>query len=178
MDAKGDGKERDSEDYSDSKGYDMYRGEGKGEDLYYGDDSKGLDPEEIARMEVLSVDTGKGAEVPIQSPLELKIIFSLDRDVVAGFWIIKLLVDSTDARIIKVLGETAVEDFMEGENEIYFKCESIDVTDISPSVLTNSGLLIASFMADGQEVAAINCVVNVSKNSKGILMREIYDPLG
>lgn len=111
MDAKGEGKERDSLDNYDSKGGDE-RSESKGgEDLYYGDDSKAGDKDEVAKMEVLSVDTGKEGEVPADSALELKIVFELDRDVVAGYWAVKLLVDSCDARIIKVLGETGAEDY-------------------------------------------------------------------
>lgn len=38
----------------------------------------------------------------ISSPLELRINFDLDRDVIAGYWIIKFLVDSADKRIIRV----------------------------------------------------------------------------
>lgn len=66
----------------------------------------------------------------------------------------------------------------EGESDMYFSCENINLQGISPSALTNSGLLIASFMADGAEVAAVNCVVNVTKNTRGEFMREILNPLG
>jgi len=128
-------------------------------------------------MEVISVHTGKTGEVPVESSLELKIVFELDRDVVAGYWTVKLLVDSCDARIIKVLGETGAEDYPDGESDMYFSCDAINLQGVSPSALTNSGLLIATFMADGKEVAAVNCVVNVTKNSRGEFMREIFNPL-
>jgi hypothetical protein len=39
---------------------------------------------------------------PLSGPLELSIKFELDRDVVAGYWIIRFLVDSCDRRLIKV----------------------------------------------------------------------------
>ena len=153
------------------------------DDLYYGDDSKGLpetnDTKELPVINVLSVDIGNdGKEEDISSSIELKITFELDRDVVAGYWCIKFLVDSCDSRIIKILGETEVEDYPEGESDVYYTCDSIDFSGISPSALTNSGLLIASFMGNGQEIACVNCVVNVQKNASCQLMREILSPLG
>ena len=108
---------------------------------------------------MVRVDFGEdgGRECPVDASLQLRIVFELDRDVIAGYWEVKFLVDSCDARIVKVLGETAVEDFPEGESDIFFTCPSIDLSGIPPSALTNSGLLIAAFMADGKEVAAVSC---------------------
>ena len=41
-----------------------------------------------------------------------------------------------------------------------FKCNQINFSDVKPSVLTNSGLLIAGLVVDGEEVAAVN-IVNI-----------------
>ena len=49
-------------------------------------------------------------------------------------------------------------------------------TGIPNSTLTNSGLLMASFIADGEEVASVNMVVNVFLKD-GTLYREILNPL-
>lgn len=52
----------------------------------------------------------------------------------------------------------------------------IDVSAIPASTLTNSGLLMACLMVDGEEVASVNAVVNVTMEG-GVLYREIYNPL-
>jgi hypothetical protein len=177
MDSKGEGKD---DDWG-VKGVGLGRSESKSvdEEVYFADDAKGTEYDELPRMVVLSVDLGSATEVPVSSALEIKIAFELDRDVIAGFWTVKFLVDSCDARIVKGLGDTNVDDYFEGENDMYFSCESIDLSGISPSVLSNSGLLICTFMADGREVAAVNCVVNVFKSARtGELVREILSPLG
>mmetsp|Transcript_17180 Transcript_17180/g.16507 ORF Transcript_17180/g.16507 Transcript_17180/m.16507 type:complete len:163 (+) Transcript_17180:128-616(+) len=127
------------------------------------------------RIEIISLDF-EPASGSLSGPLELKIKFELDRDVIAGYWIIRFLVDSCDRRLIKVLGETSVEDFMEGDNDCYFSCDTIDVSGISPSALANSGLLMAAFVSEGEEVASVNMVVNVTKNGDN-LIREILNPL-
>ena len=56
------------------------------------------------KIEILSInfEPPKG---PLSDPLELSIKFELDRDVVAGYWIIRFLVDSCDRRLIKVRRE-------------------------------------------------------------------------
>ena len=95
--------------------------------------------------------------------------FELDRDVIAGFWTIKLLVDSCDNRIIKKLGETEPEDYPAGYSDMEFHCQKVEVHDIPASALTNSGLLMCGFVADGIEVATFNCVVNVYKADNGRL---------
>lgn len=76
----------------------------------------------------------------------------------AAFWVVKFLVDSSHKRIIKILGETAVDDYPEGDSEMFFSVGGIDVSGIPESTLTNSGLLMASLMVDGEEVASVNMV--------------------
>ena len=192
MDSKGEGKSCDLDFGIDAKGLGSSpaahgggsrgssRAESKAEEEDFTEyaDSKGAD--DLARIDVVRVDFGEdgGRECPVDASLQLRIVFELDRDVIAGYWEVKFLVDSCDARIVKVLGETAVEDFPEGESDIFFTCPSIDLSGIPPSALTNSGLLIAAFMADGKEVAAVNCVVNVFKGPGGGIVREILNPLG
>ena len=52
----------------------------------------------------------------------------------------------------------------------------LDFTGISPSTLANSGLLMASFVVDGEEVITVNMVVNVVLE-RGRLRRYILNPL-
>lgn len=40
----------------------------------------------------------------------------------------------------QILGETPVEDYIEGDNDCYFSCDTIDVSGIAPSALANSGM--------------------------------------
>ena len=152
--------------------------EGKEADLeFYGDDSKQVDPEDYPAIEVTELSLKPSKVCPVAEGLEVKVVFELDRDVIAGFWSIKLLVDSCDNRIIKILGETEPEDYPIGESDMYFSVPTIPVDDIPPSTLTNSGLLMCCFMADGVEVATVNSVVNVFKDDKGDIVREILNPL-
>ena len=79
---------------------------------------------------------------------------------------------------MKKLGETDVEDYPDGESDMHFCIAEVDVAGIPPSTLANSGLLIAAFMADGEEVACVNMVVNVFIDKEsGSLFREILNPL-
>ena len=98
------------------------------------------------------------------------------RDVVCAHWVVKLLVDTAEARLIKILGETAVEDYPEGESDMRFYVDSVEVDGIPRSTIANSGLLIATFMADGEEVAGVNLVTNVYVEGEQV-MREILNPL-
>ena len=98
------------------------------------------------------------AKAELTAALRLDITFELDRDAVAAFWEIKFLVDCTHSRIIKILGQTDVDDYPEGESDMTFSTNSIDVSGIAPSTLANSGLLMAVLMVDGEEVASVNMV--------------------
>jgi hypothetical protein len=53
------------------------------------------------KIEILSINF-EPAVGSLSGPLELSIKFELDRDVVAGYWIVRFLVDSCDRRLIKV----------------------------------------------------------------------------
>lgn len=131
---------------------------------------------DLPKINVTSIKITPDGEVDLTSPLKLKIIFELDRDVVAAYWAVQFLVDSSYRRIIKVLGETPVEDYPDGESDMVFSVDEIDVAGIPPSTLANSGLLMAVFIAGGVEVASVNMVVNVIKKD-GRLVREILSPL-
>lgn len=138
-----------------------YKSEGKYDGDYDGkEDGKDYDEYKIdpPKINILSIKINPNDEVELSSPLELRITFELDRDVVAGYWIVQFLVDSSHKRVIKILGETTVEDYPDGESDMVFSVEQIDVIGISPSTLTNSGLLMAKFMVDGDEVATVNMV--------------------
>ena len=56
--------------------------------------------------------------------------------------------------------------------------DEINVSDIEPSTLTNSGLLMAGFKVHGTEIVSVNMVINVCKDkSSGQVMREILNPM-
>jgi hypothetical protein len=142
---------------------------------FYDDDAKGgIDPVQI---QVTSLQVSPLKSNDVSSGFKLEIDFNIDRDVIAGMWVIKFLVDLTNKRLIKILGETEVEDFMEGDNSMSFVAKGIDISDITPSTLANSALLMACLIADGEEVISINIVVNVTKNKTGELTREFLLPM-
>lgn len=97
----------------------------------------------------------------------------------------------------QILGETEVEDYTEGESDMNFTVDEINIDGITPSTLSNSGLLIAEFVVDGDPVAVgmlyikfilllsnsdnsnvtlVNMVVNVKRDGDSIV-REILSPL-
>jgi hypothetical protein len=137
-----------------------YKSEGKFDGDYDSKEDKECDEYRVEppKINILSIKINPHEEVEFTSSLQLKIAFELDRDVVAAYWVVQFLVDSSHKRVIKVLGETAVEDYPDGESDMSFSVDQIDVTGISPSTLTNSGLLMAKFMVDGDEVASVNMV--------------------
>jgi hypothetical protein len=139
-----------------------------------GDD--GADLSNLPKVDVTHIVIIPEKKVPIGDPLSLTINFSLDKDVVAAYWVFKLLVDSSYKRIIKVLGESRVDDYPDGESDVTFSVDEINVSAIPPSTLANSGLLMACLMVDGAEVTSVNMVVNVTEEG-GRLYREIYNPL-
>jgi len=155
-DAK-DAKDKDDKDYKD--------------DMSYNDNI-----DSPPKIEITKIKIAPNEIVDISAPLDLCISFELDRDVVAGFWTIRFLVDSCEKRIIKVLGETPIEDYPDGDSDMNFHVDSIDISGIPPSTLTNSGLLMAIFCVDGEEVAIVNMVVNVFKRD-GQIVREILSPM-
>ncbi len=87
------------------------------------------------------------------------------------------MVDTAENRLIKILGETSVEDYPEGESDMNFHVDNVNIDGIPQSTIANSGLLIATFMADGGEVAGVNLVINVYVDKSGQLVREILNPL-
>ena len=108
---------------------------------------------------------------------DLEIDFHLDRDVIAGQWVVKFLVDLAHHRLITVLGETPVEDYMEGNNDMVFSTSRVDVSHIKPSTLANSALLMACFLVDGEEVISVNIVTHVTHSKTGELSREFLLPM-
>ena len=128
------------------------------------------------KIEITKIKITPNEIVDISSPLDISINFELDRDVVAAYWVVRFLVDSCEKRIIKILGETPIEDYPDGDSDMNFHVDCIDVSGIPPSTLTNSGLLMAIFCVDGEEVATVNMVVNVFKRD-GQIVREILSPM-
>lgn len=130
---------------------------------------------DFPKIEIKAIEI-VGDNTEITAPLELKIKFDIDRDALASYWIVKLLVDSCERRLIQILGETPVDDYTEGDNEMYFSVDTIDVSHIPHSTLANYGLLMACLIIDGEEISNVNMVVNVTI-SDGKIMREIMSPL-
>jgi hypothetical protein len=88
---------------------------------------------------VLSINIAPSDAVDLSAALDLRISFELDRDVIAGYWVVQFLVDTSSRRVIKVLGQTDVEDYPEGESDMSFYTSQVDISGISPSTLSNSG---------------------------------------
>lgn len=118
MEKKGDSKGYDDE--SDTKGMKDYSddiADSKGGDDYY-DDGKDTIELDVPQVDVTEIVIEPSGKCPIGDPLELRITYNLDRDVVAGYWEVKVtlsiftsceinfphkqfLVDSASSRIIK-----------------------------------------------------------------------------
>ena len=151
--SKSSGADSKSSKYSGEDDEEVFYSDEKGD----GGDSKGAF-DDLPKVTILDIKVEPSGVSKVTSSLTLDIKFDLDRDVVAGYWVIKFLVDSTRNRIIKILGETKVEDYVDGESDMHFETTEVDVNGIQSSALTNSGLLSAVFMANGEEVATVNMV--------------------
>jgi hypothetical protein len=83
---------------------DDVRGGFKSNSKYDDDDiveEKGGETIDPPKIEVLGIDM-EPKEGPLSGELEIRIRFELDRDVIAGYWIVRFLVDSADRRLIRV----------------------------------------------------------------------------
>ena len=69
-----------------------------------------------------------------------------------------------------------MEDYVDGESDMSFTSSEIDISDIRPSTLANSGLLMAEFIVDGETAVNVNMVVNVTNNN-GRFLKEVLNPL-
>ena len=147
-----------------SKGYD---GRGSGaddeEEILFADgkntDGDGHEEKNpFPQVNVLEIEIKPRKVVEVSSSLSLDIRFELDRDVVAAYWTFKLLVDSAHSRIIQQIGQSEIQDYTDGESDVHFEVDQIDISHIPPSTLTNSGLLMATFIVDDEEVATVNMV--------------------
>lgn len=140
---------------------------------YYDDRKHSIDP---VTVDITSIRLNP-LKSSVSDGFDLDIDFRIDRDVIAGQWIIKFLVDLSHQRLITVLGETPLEDYVEGNNEMSFSTNLVDVSHIKPSTLANSALLMASFKVDGEEVMSVNIVANVTHGKSGELVREFLLPM-
>ncbi|CAE7637348.1 unnamed protein product, partial [Symbiodinium microadriaticum] len=125
MEKKGDSKGYDEKGAGAKGGKDSFCDDDKADskcDTEFLDDGKGGDNVfDVPQVDVTEILIEPSSKCPVGDPLELKIMYSLDRDVVAGYWEVKFLVDSASSRIIKILGQTKVEDYPDGESEMNFE---------------------------------------------------------
>jgi hypothetical protein len=162
MSLKAEGK--DSKDSFEVSAKDSKNTEDNEEEILYSDYKVGEDNKEdafeldVPLVTITAIDIRPQGIVPVTAPIDLSIQFELDRDVVAAYWVVQFLVDSCHSRLINVLGETNVEDYPDGESDMHFSVSAVNVDNIEPSQLTNSGLLMAIFMVNGKEVACVNMV--------------------
>jgi hypothetical protein len=157
-----------SSKYTDSKSdfkstYDSKSGRDDEEEIFasdgkYDDTDNGDEFKNLPQVNITEIKIKPSGVVDVTAPLTLDMKFELSRDVVAASWVIKFLVDSSHSRIIKVLGQTEVEDYPDGESDMHFHVDYVDIDNIPPSSLTNSGLLMAVLMVDGEEVVGVNMV--------------------
>lgn len=143
MSAKDDYSSNYDEKYSEAKRVSS-KGTDDDDDLECYDDDKasgggGSKQNNCIHVNVLSINIAPSDAVDLSAALDLRISFELDRDVIAGYWVVQFLVDTSSRRVIKVLGQTDVEDYPEGESDMSFYTSQVDISGISPSTLSNSG---------------------------------------
>lgn len=148
---------------SSKAGYEGGGGDDGDEEIFYADEKNSYGDEDqdknhFPQVNVTEITFRPNRVVEVSSALSLDIKFELDRDVVAAFWKIQLLVDSAHSRIIQILGQTEIQDYTDGESDMHFEVDRIDISNIPPSTLTNAGLLMATFIVDDEEVATVNLV--------------------
>ena len=136
---------------------------------------------ELPEMDVSSIevpsDPEDGSSCPLEGALSIKIRFASPVYVGHSHWVVKLLVDCANERLIKILGETETEVLDKGESVMSFSTPAIDFSGFKKSQLANAGLLMAGLVVGGEEVCTVNMVVNVVKERDGSLVRQILNPL-
>ena len=141
-------------------------------------EDKGDDESKVVELDVSAIHIpSERDETLLQAPLDVEVVFSLDRDVKDANWIVKLVVDCAMKRQIKILEESTKVNYTAGKNKYNISIEEIDFTGFKKSTLANAGLLMMGFHIKGEEIATVNLIVNVTKNSEGKLAREILNPL-
>lgn len=155
--------------------------EGKGGGDDGGGGGKGDDPD----VDVPTIDVTRISVEPnnctISERLDLELDFSTSDDITNGVWEVKYMVDSIRKRHIIVLGASKPRDYPSGEASFAFGVDSIDVSGIKPSALSNAGLLIASLSGESSsgdrvEIIDVNLVVQVSKDGDDFV-RCVFNPL-
>ncbi|ETV68464.1 hypothetical protein H257_15623 [Aphanomyces astaci] len=138
-----------------------------------GDDDEYL--AQLPQVDILRVDVSPNP-THISDELNLEVDFTVNKDVLDGWWEVQYLVDSVLERHIIKLGKTDAQDYLQGENHFQFSVPQINVASIKPSNLANCGLLIASFKTRANDIMDLKMVVQVSKQGD-TLQRIIYNPL-
>ncbi len=141
-------------------------------------DYKGSKDDRIVEIDVKDIRIpSERDETLLMSPLDIEVDFNLDCDVNNAQWCLKLLVDCAMSRQIKILGETKITEYNRGSNTFEYSIEHIDLSGFKKSTLANAGLLMMGLEVNGEEIATINLVVDVTKNKEGRLLRTILNPL-
>ncbi|ETO09503.1 hypothetical protein RFI_27874 [Reticulomyxa filosa] len=117
---------------------------------------------------------------------ELNITGTFESESFNGKAVISYVVDSADAQHIIRLGETDVLKAEGHSNKKHFKfsINSIDVQNISRSMLLNVGLLKLDLLERNNKSAVptkekltVNIVTQIKKNQQGELIRTFFNPL-
>lgn len=141
------------------------------------DDASASD-EEVEMIQLKAVDFLDGSDLqPVSSPLAFKLKFRALQPLKQATWEVKYLVDCVTKRNIIVLGRTEPSNYM-GTSTMEFRVDTVDVSHIKPSQLSNAGLLICTLRTgpEQNEVAEIKMVVQVNTQN-GEFVRCIYNPM-
>ncbi len=112
-----------------------------------------------------------GSLVPLTNPLSLEIDFKLSRTVEAR-WNVKLLVDCSSSRVVKLLGQTANKQYSLGTNSMTFHTDGeIDLSGFSKNTLSNAGLIMCCLEIPPSSLGS-DAVAIAKEESEGIVVSE------
>jgi len=141
------------------------------------EEKKSTETTDDLSIEVSKIAISPSDSCPLDSKIKVDIEFTANAIIQDAWWDIKYIVDSCSKRHVIDVHSSSHQKYSKGKNEFSFSAESIDVKKVSKNTLLNVGLFSAKLMNGTTEIMDIKMVTQVTKDSKGNLIRTIFNPL-
>eukprot|EP00440_Ansanella_granifera_P062772 gb/GFBE01068065.1/.p1 GENE.gb/GFBE01068065.1/~~gb/GFBE01068065.1/.p1 ORF type:complete len:144 (+),score=28.62 gb/GFBE01068065.1/:1-432(+) len=131
------------------------------------------------QIDVTSISINPAEESAFEDGLGLAIGFNTDTDLVGFCWRVSYVVDTSKRRLIVEAGCTEIADYGVGHNAMTFTADPLDMATVPEAIWKQTnGLLVATLTGPaGEEVCAVNMVVQIRVDENGLLRRFIFNPM-
>ena len=121
---------------------------------------------------------------PNACAFEENLLVHLDFDVLKhiekAHWEISFVADHMHTRKVIYLGQTESRTMAEGEDSLSYRIETIDISALTRHVVANVGLLSLDLVESDTRLTLVHVgiVTNVHEDNNGVLIRNMFDPVG